>query len=131
MILIAIISVVILLVAIAAIWFFLIRETDEDAITSTIDKFAAGDPESCDLITDDLVEEQNSGLSVDEARQRCREEIEPAGGEPVLSNLQITGNRASITITVEGGENDGQSEDAVLIKEDGTWKIDEFSEPDE
>ena len=122
----AIVGAILLVVVLAAIWFFLIRESDEDAITSTIEKFAAGDPEACDLVTDDLLEEQAPDSSPDEARAECKSQIEPSDGSFEISNLQITGNRASATVTGVGGENDGQVEDAVLINEDGEWKIDSY-----
>jgi FHA domain len=122
-----VLGVVALLVAVALVWFFLLRDSAEDQIMETVEQvFVVADPEACDLFTTNFIEESadDTGQTVEEAQAECRDaDVEPADSATV-TGLEIDGDTATGTIeyTTDGEE---QTVEATFADEDG-WKIDSF-----
>ena len=101
-------------------------DSDEDQINETIETaFTSDDPELCDSITQDLLEELTSETG-EEALQQCEEQVgETEPNESVeISEVNVEGDTATATFEAVGGDSPGHVE-ATLVKEDGDWKFDE------
>ena len=112
-----------LLIAGGLAYWFLLRETDEDKIRETVTEFGQniGDPEVCDLFTQEFLE--TNGLT----EESCRAGVTESGEDPVdieITSVEIDGERA--TVEAEAEEESGTF---VLEKQDdGEWLIAETSE---
>jgi hypothetical protein len=118
-------AIVAILLALAAVWFFAIRETDEEQIEAAVERvFVTADPDACDFFTQAFFEQtaEESGGTPEEAEQECRDaEVTPSDSATVV-DLQIDGDTASGTVefTVD---DDTNSVDVAFADEDG-WKFD-------
>jgi hypothetical protein len=109
---------------------------DEKAIKANVERFFAVDPRGCVLETERMVRNTQDAADTGEAIASCRrrEQQRQAGNEPVspfaptrgaaVSGIEVGGDRASATATLQGGDLDGQKLDVGLVKERGQWKID-------
>ena len=100
--------------------------SDEDNVKDVVTTaFTSDDPEICDSLTQNLVEEL-SGETGDKAVATCREQAQQ--GEPSdsveFSDVSVNGDKADASFDVSGGSGAGHVE-AQLVKEDGDWKLDD------
>ena len=103
--------------------------SDEDNVQDVLTTaFTSDDPEICDSITQNLVE-QLTGEKGDKAVETCRQQAQQ--GDPAddveFSDVTVNGDTADATFDISGGTSDGGHVKAKLIKEDGDWKIDDVS----
>jgi hypothetical protein len=109
---------------------------DEKAIKANVERFFAVDPRGCVLETERMVRNTQDAADTGEAIASCRrrEQQRQAGNEPVspfaptrgaaVSGIEVGGDRASATATLQGGDLDGQKLDVGLVKQGDVWKID-------
>ena len=118
-------AVVAVLLALAAVWYFAIRESDEEQIEAAVERvFVTADPDACDFFTQAFFEQsaEESGTTPEEAEQECRDAEVTPSDSATLTDLQIDGDTATGTVefTVEDETN---SVDVSFADEDG-WKFD-------
>jgi ABC-type glycerol-3-phosphate transport system substrate-binding protein len=107
-------------------------ESDEDAITSTIERSATStDPTVCgETQTLNFMEQTASG-SGKEAEKQCEKETEEEDSndpESVkVSKVEADGGKATADVEFEGGTFDNQKLEVALVEEDGNWKLDELT----
>jgi hypothetical protein len=105
-------------------------KSDEDKITETIETAATtSDPSNCTELETQRFAEQNNQEQGKAAIKACEEEAK-AGRELAkavnVSNVAISGSRATAEAEFEGGSLGSQSLELVLVEEDGNWKLDQI-----
>lgn len=84
----------------------------------------SGDPkQACEeLVTQDFVNRAYGGIA------GCRAAIEGGGtaDSVKVSDLERDGETATAVSVPEGGPNSGEDIDVRLVREDGTWKVDDL-----
>ena len=123
--------VVLALLIVAALVFFTplgevvgLRQSDEDKIRETITEFGQkiGDPEVCDLVTQNFLDEA-TGLTGTESVDACRTDIAEQAQDPVdieIKEIDINGERATVEAEAEGDSATFELEK----QDDGQWLID-------
>ena len=122
--LIVLIAGVAVLIAAALLFFFVLKESDEDEIREVLETVSTspGDPDTCDLFSQSFKEE-NSGETGTAADDACRENVD-ADDEPFdikIKEIDVTGDNADVRASV-----DGDLGIVKMVNEDGDWKIDDF-----
>jgi len=107
-------------------------ESDEDAITSTIERSATStDPAVCGETQTLSFMEQTNSASGKEAEKECEKETEEEGSndpEAVkVSKVEADSGKATADVEFEGGTFDNQKLEVGLVEEDGDWKLDELT----
>lgn len=103
---------------------------DEDKIIETIETAATtSDPNNCTELETQRFAEQNSQEQGKAAIKACEAEAK-AGEEQAeganVSNVSISGSRATADVEFEGGSLGSQSLEVALVEEDGNWKLDQI-----
>jgi hypothetical protein len=97
---------------------------DEEQVRTTVEEIlTSNDPETCQRITDGLLE-RSTGQTGDEALSTCEEQI--TQGEPPedvsVDEVTVDGETAEAALSA-GGE----TADARLLKDGDEWKLDDIS----
>jgi hypothetical protein len=104
--------------------------SDEDKIAETIETAATtSDPSNCTELETLSFVEQNSQQKGKAAIKACEKEAE-AGEEEAeganVSNVSVSGSKATAEAEFEGGSLGSQSLEVALVEEDGNWKLDQI-----
>src|SRR3954451_24199592 len=96
---------------------------DAKAVKANVERFFASDPRGCTLETERMVRNTQDPAPTDEAIASCRRrEQQRQSGRPTISpftptrgaavsGVEVDGDRASATATLQGGDLDGQKLD--------------------
>jgi hypothetical protein len=103
---------------------------EEDEITAVIEKsVTSDDPSKCtELMTQNFVE-QTADTEGEEAVKQCEEEAKNGENDPdsvAVSAIEVDGGNATADAAFVGGNFDGQTLTVALVKDSGTWKLDEI-----
>lgn len=94
------------------------------ALTST-------DPSACgESRTIDFMEEIGNSTGAETERE-CEEDVASRENLPnsvTVSKIEVEDGRATSEVAFEGGEPDGLVVNVVVVEEDGSWKIDDFTD---
>ena len=93
-------------------------DSDEDKVRDVVEKVAENDPEVCKQLTDGFLSREFEG---DE--KKCERQAEEAEEEQNLEikEVEVDGEKATVQATA-----DGDKGTALLVKEDGDWKLDQL-----
>ena len=101
-----------------------VEQAIETALTST-------DPSACrEYRTIAFMEEITSSTGA-EAERRCEEGVRSRENLPdavTVSRVEVYYGKARAEVTFEGGDADGLVLNAVLVEDEGGWKIDDFTD---
>jgi ABC-type glycerol-3-phosphate transport system substrate-binding protein len=105
---------------------------DETAIEEAIETSAMGtDPSKCTEVQTEAFNEAETGESGAKALATCEKEVEEESAEPAesvtVSNISVDGESATADVAIEGSALSGQELELGLAKEEGDWKLNEFS----
>jgi hypothetical protein len=102
---------------------------DEDQITEAFEAVAvSGEPSACTEFQTQAFAEQTTDETGEAAIKQCEREAEDTVGEEIdVSNIEVDGDSATAEGAITGSFFDGQTIEVALVKEDGQWKLDEFS----
>lgn len=116
----------VLLLALVAYQIFFAAPRDETKIRRTIEVVATSrNPAYCGSVMTQGYLRQTTGAPARFAVDVCRQQAPSAGARSVVVNaVEIDGNRATATVTSEGGSFDGSQLIVRLVKAEGTWKLD-------
>lgn len=124
-------AVVALLVAVAvavgAIWFFMLRQTPEDTVEKYLDAWNAEDCETYEEVTTPTFRGDEQ-YSCEAWQEKNIQEQEQYTFEDTIGETEIDGGRATVRITETMTHGDTTEQivyDFVLIKQEGTWRIDD------
>ena len=104
-----------------------VSQTDQDQITKAIN-FAAisGDPKACTEAQTLKFTEQTSGASGQAAVKQCEQDAKDTAANSVkVTNIQGDSDSATADASFTGKFFNGQTIQVALVKEDGSWKLDE------
>ncbi|HTR75309.1 MAG TPA: hypothetical protein VMH33_08645 [Solirubrobacterales bacterium] len=103
---------------------------EEAAIEETIEKSATtSDPSKCTELQTQAFNEQEKGVSGEEATEVCEEaaeEKETVAEGVSVSNVSVEGEKATADAEVEGSGLNGQTVELELVEEEGQWKLNQF-----
>jgi ABC-type glycerol-3-phosphate transport system substrate-binding protein len=107
-------------------------ESDEEMITSTIERSAIStDPAVCGETQTLNFMEQSSASNGKEAEKECEKETEEEDSNDPdsvnVSEVQTDGGTATANVEFEGGSFDQDTLEVALVEEDGDWKLDELT----
>ena len=103
---------------------------DQDQITKQI-QFAAtsGDPKACTTAQTQHFTDQTSGDNGTgtAAVRTCEQDASQGVADKVdVSDISVDGDNATAKVAITGSVFDGQTLNVALVKEGGTWKLDDF-----
>jgi len=116
-------AVLVLVLAGGAVYWFVIRETDEEQITTVSEELFTEPEEACASISEEFLEDL---FEDEEGCRESAEEEDPADSVDV-SDVEIDGDEATSKVEVDGGDSDSTAGEVEFIKEDGEWKADGFN----
>lgn len=107
-------------------------ESDEEQVEAAIKTaLTSTDPSACgESRTIDYMEEI-SGSTGARAERECEEDVASRENLPSsvsISKVEIEGEKATAEVALEGGDLDGLVVTVALVEEDGSWKIDDFTD---
>jgi Protein of unknown function (DUF2510) len=104
---------------------------EEETVRDRIEEISTSkDPEICETGYTTNLLQKATGLTGSEAEDICREQVPKNETRGVdIKELEVTGSRANATIVEDGGDNDGETLEVVLVKEGGEWKADDLDKP--
>jgi hypothetical protein len=116
----------VLFLALVAYQIFFATPRDETKIRRTIEVVATSrNPAYCGSVMTPGYLRQTTGAPARYAVDVCRQEAPSVGARSVVvSAVEIHGNRATASVTSEGGSFDGSRLIVRLAKVGGTWKLD-------
>jgi Protein of unknown function (DUF2510) len=128
-----IIGAVVGVIAIGVIAFLLLsggddKPTEEETVKDTAEEIATtNDKSACtELATKEFLQ-KISGESGAAAVEECEDSTtEPFGDSAEIAEPDITGNKATVEATLDGGQLDGETIEMSLVKEGEDWKLDEL-----
>jgi len=104
------------------------NSADEDQITTAINAAAvSGDPSACTKYQTQRFVEQTSSGTGEAAVRSCEKDASDSVANKVdVTDISVDGDNATAKAEVTGSIFDGQTLDIGLVKENGTWKLDQF-----
>ncbi len=107
-------------------------ESDEEQVEAAIETaLTSTDPSACgESRTIGYMEEIGDSTGA-EAERECEEAVASRENLPssvTVSKIEIDGEEATAEVALEGGDPDGLVVTIALVEEDGSWKIDEFTD---
>jgi hypothetical protein len=104
---------------------------DESAVIERIEAAVAStNPADCERYATQAFLEQSQFEKGAAAVKGCEEDAADTEDDPdstKVTNVQITGSKATADVAFEGGTFDGQTISIGLVEEDGDWKLDEIA----
>jgi hypothetical protein len=101
----------------------------EDDVTEVIEQAATTkDPSNCTELQTLRFTEQNTGEKGKAATKRCEESAkeEEQAEEAKVSNVSVTGEKATAEVEFIGGSLGSQTLAVALVEDDGDWKLDQI-----
>jgi hypothetical protein len=107
-------------------------ESDEEQVEAAIKTaLTSTDPSACgESRTIDFMEETGDSTGA-EAERECEKAVASRDNLPnsvKVSKVEVEDGNATAAVHFEGGDPDGLVVNVVLIEEDGSWKIDDFTD---
>lgn len=107
-------------------------ESDEEQVEAVIKTaLTSTDPSACgESRTIDFIEEIGDSTGV-EAERECEEDVASRENLPssvTVSKVEVEDGKTTAEVAFEGGDPDGLVVNVVLVEEDGSWKIDDFTD---
>ena len=107
-------------------------ESDEEQVEAVIKTaLTLTDPSACgESRTLDFMEEIGNSTGA-EAERECEEDVASRENLPssvTVSKIEVEDEKATAEVAFEGGDPDGLVVNVVLVEEDGSWKIDNFTD---
>lgn len=107
-------------------------EGDEEQVEAVIETaLTSTDPAACGESRTIAFMEETGESTGAEAERECEEVVASRENMPAsvtVSKIEIEGGEATAEVTFEGGDPDGLVMNVALVEEDGSWKIDEFTD---
>jgi hypothetical protein len=104
---------------------------EEGAIEEAIETSATSeDPGKCTEVQTQEYNEQDKGAAGKKATELCEESAEEGEEAPEsvnVSGINVEGETASAEVAVEGSGLGGQTVEVELVKEEGDWKLNQFT----
>jgi DNA-binding transcriptional MerR regulator len=100
-----------------------VEEAIEFALTST-------DPSACGEYRTVAFMEETTSATGAAAERECEESVKSRASLPdsvTVSKIEIEDGEASAEVAFEGGDGDGLVLNVVLVEDEGSWKIDDFT----
>ena len=104
---------------------------EEAKVEDAIKEISTGkDPEICETGYTASFLQKATGRSGTEAKTLCEEQVPKNDTREVdISDVKITGDKATATVKETGGQNDGDTLEVTLVKQGGDWKADDLDKP--
>jgi hypothetical protein len=107
-------------------------ESDEEQVEAAIKTaLTSTDPSACgESRTINYMEETGDSTGA-VAERECEEDVASREGLPssvTVSKVEIEDGKATAEVALEGGDPDGLVVNVALVEEDGSWKVDEFTD---
>lgn len=107
-------------------------ESDEEQVEAVIKTaLTSTDPSACgESRTIDFMEETGDSTGA-KAERECEEGVASRENLPssvTVSKVEVEDGKATAEVAFEGGDPDGLVVNVALVEEDGTWKIDDFTD---
>lgn len=107
-------------------------ESDEEQVEAAIKTaLTSTDPSACgESRTIDFMEETGDSTGA-EAERECEKAVASRENLPssvTVSRVKVEDGKATAEIAFEGGDPDGLVVNVVLVDDDGSWKIDDFTD---
>lgn len=107
-------------------------ESDEEQVEAAVKTaLTSTDPSACGgSRTMDFMEEVGDSTGA-EAERECEENVADRENLPnsvTVSKIEVEDGKATAEVAFEGGDPDGLVVNVVLVEEDGSWKIDDFTD---
>jgi len=107
-------------------------ESDEEQVEAAIKTaLTSTDPSACgESRTMDFMEETGESTGA-KAERECEEAVASRDNLPnsvTVSKVEVEDGKATAEVAFEGGDPDGLAVNVVLVEDDGSWKIDDFTD---
>jgi hypothetical protein len=105
---------------------------EEETVRDRIEEVSTGkDPEICTTGYTTTFLQKATGVSGSEAVDLCKQQVPQNDTKGVdIKELKLDGDKATATVVEDGGQNDGDTLEVVLVKQGEEWKVDDLDKPD-